>query len=334
MRDLRNEFIQNIEMALPATLSKQQENEVMAAVMNTLEGYELSERTTALTVTTNNNIQIIKYYFGNLSLEGKSPKTIYVYKSVLSNFMAFMNNKPLTDIVTFDIRSYLASEKARGIADRTVDHKRSVIMAFFQWLTNEGYLDKNPVAAVSVIKYSKRKETPFSNIERDELQQACKTTKERALIEFLWSTGVRVQEFCDLNVEDIDFNQKSVYIAHGKGDKERTTYIDDLALKYLIQYLTENGIECGALFKSKSGDDERYTTAGIRDILRRIAKRTSVTDVHPHRFRRTFACTLASRGMKVQDIQQLMGHASIETTMGYINVVDSQVSNAYRKYTA
>ena len=164
------------------------------------------------------------------------------------------------------------------------------------------------------------------------LRSCCRNEKERAIIEVLISSGIRVSELIDLNVNDIDFQKKSVHVRHGKGDKERYTYIDSVACNHLIRYLTSKGIESGALFVSKRS--KRYTAHGIRALLNTIAKRANIPNVHPHRFRRTFATRLAARGMDIQEIQKLMGHANINTTMVYVTMDDTQVSNSYRKYSA
>lgn len=332
MRDLRNEFVKKVETEISSMLPKEYVDVVMAKIMDALGSYELSERTTAVVTVDDTNMQIVKTYMGSLMLDGKSKSTAYVYGRQLARFLEFTGNKLLLETTTFDIRSYLASERSRGVSDRSVENTRANLSAFFNWLTAEEYIQKNPCAAVRVIKCAKKKKHPFTNVEQDELRIACKDTKERAIIEFLFSSGVRVEELCNLRVEDIDFSSKAVNVIHGKGNKERITYLDDVAVSYLIKYLTENNIECGALFQNKSGD--HYTTGGIRFILNSIASRTDVKDVHPHRFRHTFASTLAARGMSVQEIKVLMGHSDINTTMVYIDTNNAQASNSYRKCTA
>ncbi len=233
-------------------------------------------------------------------------------------------------MTTFDVRNYLANEKVRGLSNVSLENTRTTLSAFFQWMANEEYIEKNPCSAVKPIKCTKEIKHPFSIVEQDLIKNNCENLKERAIVELLLSSGVRVSELVDLEVSDIDFNNRSVRIKHGKGDKERVTYVNDLTHSYLVKYLMDSGIETGALFQT---NHHKYTPSGIRTMLNRLAKRAKVENVHPHRFRRTFATTLASRGMDIQDIKTLMGHTDINTTMLYVTSSDIKVNNSYRKYT-
>lgn len=332
MRDCRNEFIQNLKLAVSGYLDPQALDHVIADVAKLLDAYELTERTTALIVQDDQNTKLVKTYMNSLILDGKSKGTAYAYSRHLDRFCQFTGKKDLKEIRAFDIRSYMAHEKLRGLSNISVENIRTSLNAFFQWLTNEEYIDKNPCASIKPIKCPKEIKKPFSSVEQDALKKHCKSLKERAIIELLLSSGVRVSELVALDVSDIDFNNKVVQIRHGKGDKERTTYITDLALNYLVKYLVTAGIESGALLQNRKGG--RYTTAGIRYILNQVACRAGVQNVHPHRFRRTFATTLAARGMDIQDIQVLMGHTDINTTMVYVTSDNTKVNNSYRKYIA
>ena len=209
-----------------------------------------------------------------------------------------------------------------------MDTVRTIVSAFFGWLSDEEYIEKNPCKSIKPIKYQREMELPFSTVELDKLRSVCKKDKERALIEFLLASGVRVTELCMLDVSDIDFMKNKVHVRHGKGDKERYTYLTDLAKEHLLKYL--NGRTDVALFIPQRGD--RYEKGGIRYVLRTLGKRCGVENVHPHRFRRTFATQLASRGMQVQEIQKLMGHSNINTTMVYVALSDADIQYAYKKF--
>jgi len=331
MRDYRNDCVQEIKLRLsgldPATLDK-----VVAAVTGTLNSYELTERCTDLVTYDTGNLQLMKTYAGNLLIDGKAKSTVEAYIREIRKFAVFIGNKDLKETQTFDIRNYLAQEKARGVSNRTAENSRSNLSAFFQWMTAEEYITKNPCAAVKPIKYTEEIRRPFSSVELDVLRSVCTTEKHRAIIEVLVSSGVRVGELINLNVEDVDFQKRAVHVRHGKGDKERITYIDSVASDHLIKYLTGEHIVSGALFLSRHG--ERYTTNGVRALLNKLSEQSGIPDVHPHRFRRTFATKLSARGMDIQEIQRLMGHTSINTTMVYITMDDTQVNNSYRKYSA
>ena len=194
-------------------------------------------------------------------------------------------------------------------------------------------IEKNPMLRIKPIKYDDEIKEAFSDVEIDKLRTACISDKERALIEFLLSTGVRVTELCEMNVTDIDMRNLTVHVRHGKGGKERFTYTTAVAAEWLNRYLlnrqelTSNYLFCNA-------NHERIRSGGIRFILNRIAKRAGVSNVHPHRFRRTFATGLANRGMDTREIQKLLGHSNINTTLEYICTDTEGVKASYRKYIA
>lgn len=331
MRDLRNDFLKNIQLLLMDNLEPDKLDLVMAAVSGTLEQYEISERTTNLIARDSVNEKLIKLYAASLVIDGKSKKTIKIYTAEALKFSEFLNGKPFTEVATFDIRNFLAQKKLDGVKNITLENYRSYISAFFQWLTNEEHIQKNPAAAIKPIQCTKEIKTAFSAVEIDKIRSACKNEKERAIVEFLLSSGVRGSELVNLEVSDVDFNTKAVHVRHGKGDKERYTYIDDVAKDHLIRYLMKNKIESGYLFQGIRG---QFTRSGINQMVHTIGKRAGVENVHTHRFRRTFATRLAARGMDLQDIQALMGHTNINTTMIYVAMDDSKVNNSYRKYSA
>jgi len=330
MRDYRNEFIQNLKCNIRSYLGQTYMDQVIANVIELLDGYELSERTTSLITHDDINAGIVKTYMNSLVLGGKSEKTAYVYLRHLKRFSGFLRGKNWTSVTTFDIRNYLANLKVRGLSNVSLENTRTTLSAFFQWLSNEEYIDKNPCSAVKPIKCTKEIKQPFSVVEQDAIKKHCLNLKERAIVELLLSSGVRVSELVNLDVSDVDFNNKALRIRHGKGDKERVTYINDLTLNYLVKYLTDSKVETGALFQT---NHHKYSPSGIRRMLSRLAERARVENVHPHRFRRTFATTLASRGMDIQDIKTLMGHTDINTTMLYVTSNNIKVNNSYRKFT-
>lgn len=330
MRDLRNDFIQDIRLFL-SDLDPDVSNQIILQIMTALEKYDLSMRSTEIVPYETGNRNIMKAYAGSMMIDGLALSTIAVYIREIEKLVYFLRNKDLKTVCTFDIREYLVYEKSRGISNRTLENERSNLSAFFQWLTDEEHIPKNPCSAVKSIKYKDEVRKPFNLVELDNLRSNCQNEKERAIIEVLVASGVRVSELVNLNVDDIDFQRKSIHVKHGKGNKERYTYMDSLACSHLIKYLVTKHIESGRLFISSRGP---YTTDGIRKLLHVLAKRAGVDNVHPHRFRRTFATTMAARGMDIQTIQKLMGHTNVNTTMIYISMDDMQVINSYRKHTS
>lgn len=324
-QDLRNDFINNVKMIV---MEARDPEAIVSRISILLERYELSERVTDLVPAEDGNLELVKTYASALLVDGKATTTITHYLRELKVFISEYAGQDIKTLTTFDLRNYLAKRKLDGLSNRTLDNVRSILVAFYGWLTGEEYIGRNPCAPIKPIKYLDEIKLPFTNVEIDKLRSACKNLKERAIIEFLLASGVRVAEFCDLDVEDINLIDDKIRIRHGKGNKERYTYLNDLAKEHLIRYL--DGRTSGALFLTTRGD--RYTKGGVRYLLHSIEKRAGVNDVHPHRFRRTFATWLASRGMPIQEIQKLMGHANINTTMVYVSLSDTDTKYAYKKF--
>lgn len=331
MSDCRNALIQSIRESLSTVLDVQTTEIVTQKIIILLGDYDVTKKSTDLVVYDDSNHKLLKRYSACMYVDGKSKKTIYQYQKALNHFLESVQ-KPVNEIGAYDIRYYLATKKESGVSDRTLENIRSYLSAFFQWLTEEELIQKNPCANIKPIKYADVQRMAFSSVEIDALRHSCKTLKERAIVEMLISSGVRVSELCDLDISDIDFQNMAVHVRHGKGDKERITYINDVARVHLQKYVSQRYNISTSLFCNHNG--ERITTAGIRHILKNISNRANVKDVHPHRFRRTFATELAKRGMAVHEIQRLMGHTDISTTMGYVCVDDIKIKASYRQFIA
>ncbi len=333
MSDYRDQFLQTVQqMLVPIIDDSTLVGVISDKITIALNDYEITERCTELVPLDSINEKLIKRYCACLAVDGKSEKTIYQYRRSITLLSDFLN-KSFPEMKTYDIRFYLATEKERGISERSLENTRANLSAFFQWLTMDEVIEKNPMLRIKPIKYDDEIKEAFSDVEIDKLRTACISDKERALIEFLLSTGVRVTELCEMNVTDIDMRNLTVHVRHGKGGKERFTYTTAVAAEWLNRYLlnrqelTSNYLFCNA-------NHERIRSGGIRFILNRIAKRAGVSNVHPHRFRRTFATGLANRGMDTREIQKLLGHSNINTTLEYICTDTEGVKASYRKYIA
>lgn len=330
-KDYRMDFIREVEVNLACRYDPEEIAVISNLVVKALEGYELTERCTELALRDDTNEKLIRRYRACLMIDGKSDRTAYQYVRTVTKLSETIR-KPFPEMSAYDIRFFLAMEQDRGLSQRSLENTRANISAFFQWLTDDEIIPKNPVAKLKPIKCPDEIREPFSEVELDALRSSCLSKKERALIEILVSTGVRVSELAAMEVKDINLNTLAVHVFHGKGSKERMTYTTTVAAKHLISYLQSRKEDGPALFYNKN--HEPLQTDGIRFILNTIAKRAGVTDCHPHRFRRTFATNLSKRGMELQEIQRLLGHASINTTTIYVRVDDSQVRASYQKYTA
>lgn len=330
-KDYRTSFVRDVEAALALNFTPEQVALISNTVVKTLADYEITERCTDLAPLDDSNERLIKRYRACLMVDGKSEKTIYQYERTVRKLIGLIP-KPVTEMGTYDIRFFLASEQERGISARTRENQRANLSAFFQWLADDDIVPKNPIAKLKPIKYPDEVRTPFTDVEIDALKGGCRTLKERAIVEMLLSTGVRVSELASMDVKDINTDNLSVHVVHGKGAKERVTYTTAVSAKHLLRYLGERPEQGPALFYNIK--HERLNTGGIQYILKEIAKRANVSNVHPHRFRRTFATNLARRGMEVQEIQRLLGHSNINTTMTYVCVDDNNIKTSYNKFIA
>ena len=330
-KDYRMMFVRDIESALVNTFTPEQLNMISVAVVKALDGYEITQRCTDLVPLDDENERLLKRYRACLMVDGKSEKTIYQYIRTVRKLSETIQ-KPFKEMGAYDVRFYLAMEQERGVSARTRENQRANLSAFFQWMTDDEIIPKNPIAKLKPIKYPDEVRTPFTDVEIDALKGGCRTLKERAIVEMLLSTGVRVSELASMDVKDINTDNLSVHVVHGKGAKERVTYTTAVSAKHLLRYLGERPETGPALFYNLK--HERLNTGGIQYILKEIAKRSGVANVHPHRFRRTFATNLARRGMEVQEIQRLLGHSNINTTMTYVCVDDNNIKTSYNKFIA
>ena len=327
--DSRIELINNFREKLINKVSSSVADLVTDELIKVLSDFDIVKQCRELVTYDDIDYRILKRYCACLTIDGKSEKTIeQYYRTAIKLFEAIQ--KHFVDMNVYDIRLFLAYEKERGVANRTLENTRANISAFFQWLAQEELIEKNPCTNIKPIKYVDKVRKPFSSVEIDALRNACRNNKERAIMETLLSSGIRVSELSHMNVEDINFEDLVVHVKHGKGAKERTTYINEVTRLYLRKYLEERKIDGESLFYNKKGD--RLNDGGIRHILNVIAERAGVENVHPHRFRRTFATGMASRGMNIQDIKVLLGHANINTTLEYVCLDEAKTHISYRQY--
>lgn len=328
--DAREKVINNVMSVVQKLVAVEVYNALQDVLSVELNKYELTERCTEVATVDNSPDNLLKTFAVVKSLEGIADTTIDRYMRENKKLLDFLN-MPIEDIKTNDIRVYIASRRKAGVSNRTLDGMRRCYSSFFGWLQKEELIVRNPCAALKQIKYRKEIKKPFSAIELEKIRMGCETKRDLALVSFLYSTGCRVSEVARLNMSDIDFETQEVNVI-GKGDKERTVYLTDVAIMHLREYLIERRDFSEALFTGKG--TTRLGKSGIRAILKRIEQKTGVKNVHPHRFRRTLATDLLNRGMSVQDVAEILGHADIKTTMIYCCINQTNVKNAYKKYAA
>ena len=261
-------------------------------------------------------------------IEGRSIKTTNRYNYIIKRMLKEIK-VPIRKITIYHLRSYLMNMYKRGVKDSTIEGQRSIFSSFFGWLKKEGLIENNPCANINTIKCAKVMRKPFSEIDIEHLKENCKCTRDKAIISFLLSTGCRIGEVCNLNKEDIDFDNLECKVK-GKGNKERIVYINSITAMLLKRYFNERKDNSEALFTGQRLN--RMTPSGIRVMLRTTAKKANVSNVHPHRFRRTLATNLINHGMSIQEVANILGHDKIDTTMQYVYIENENVKNSYRKY--
>lgn len=263
-----------------------------------------------------------------MRVEGRSEKTVERYRYIISKFLSHVGTSS-RNVTQYHIRSFLASEKDRGIADTTLRGDYWVLGSYFGWLHRDGIIQRNPMSNIGRIKVQKKVREVFTDVDIEKLKLGCTTLRDKAIICFLKSTGCRVGEVTNLNRSDIDF-QNLECIVLGKGNKQRTVYIDSVTAMVIQEYLAGRTDNCEALFVGKGG--KRFLPGGIRAMLNKVAEKTGVYHVHPHKFRSTEITELVNRGMPVEQVKELVGHDKIDTTLGYVKVDQANIKNAYRRY--
>lgn len=261
-------------------------------------------------------------------IEGRSEKTLELYRYRINRLMNALNI-PIRRITVFHLRKYLMDGKEAGLADKTLDGMRSIYCSFFGWLFNEGLLPSNPCANLSPIKCAKIVRLPYSDVDLERLREECTSHRDKAIMAFLLSTGCRVSEMCGLNRDAIDFAHGEVTVL-GKGNKQRTVFLTDVAMMHLKRYLSERTDNSPALFVGRCTD--RLKPNGVRKMLHDVADRAGVPDVHPHRFRRTLATNLIGHGMPIQDVATVLGHDKLDTTLTYTYRAKDDIHNNYLRY--
>ena len=279
----------------------------------------------------NTNEKFINSFLSAKEIEGCSQRTISYYKENIQRLISKLE-KPIKGITTEDIRNYLSNYKeTNNCGSVTIDNIRRVFSSFFAWLEDEDYIIKSPVRRIHKVKTASIIKETFTDENIEKMRDECKNIRNLAIIELLISTGIRVGELVNLNIEDINFEDRSC-IVQGKGNKQREVYFDARTKIHLMQYLNIRKDDNKALFVSKNKPHQRLSISGIELIVRRIGAKTDVNRVHPHKFRRTLATMAIDKGMPIEQVQKLLGHVKIETTMHYAMVNQNNVKISHRKY--
>ena len=329
--DIRETIIQAVMAALRGRVPAETVNIVQDVLVIELNQYEVQERCTAVTVQDNSAEGLLKRFVATKRVEGIADSTLRRYGELNLQLIRFLR-KPLYEVTTYDLRFYLSYRRQQGqVSNRTLDGMRRCYSSFFSWLSAEGLIGRNPCTALAQIKYRKQVKKPYSATDMERIRKSCRNIRDLALVDFLYSTGCRVSEVARLDIADVDFDRMECVVI-GKGNKERVVYLTDVAAMHLQEYLRARKDAADALFVGKGG--KRIGKNGIEAAVKRIGRATGVENVHPHRYRRTLATNLLDRGMNIQDVAAILGHADLKTTQIYCYISQQNVQAAYRKYAA
>lgn len=333
---MKTELITSIMNAMHSCLDDSQREKLKDVLYFILHDYNVTPKCTEIALYSHeDNEKYISLFLGFKRIGNRKESTLNYYEIEIRKLLNFLNKK-VAEITTEDIGYYLAwykmqdKDRKRPVSASTLDTLRRIYNSFFSWLLNNGYVHKNPISLLEKGKMDKKIKQPFTEEELQLIRNACKDVRALAMVDFLSASGVRVSEFCSVDTKDIDWNRKELIVT-GKGNKQRTVYLNATALISLQRYLKTREDNNPALFVSKNKPYNRLKPGAVRSILHELEKETG-TYIHPHKFRRTLATRLLERGMKIEHIQKILGHEKIETTLIYCSVSQRDVKYEYSKF--
>ena len=328
---MKDKLITDIQASLVSVLNTAQLEEVRRILTYHLQNVEVTERQDSSSQENAENNELHDVFIAAKRIEGCSEKSLKYYSSTIQKMLTAIG-KPAREISTDDLRGYLANyQKEHRSSKVTIDNMRRILSSFFGWLEDEDYILKSPMRRIRKIKTDKTIKDTFSDEGLELLRDACEEVRDLAMIDLLTSTGMRVGELVLLNRVDINFHEREC-VVFGKGSSERVVYFDARTKIHLQNYLDGRGDDNPALFVSLTLPHERLMIGGVETRLREIGKRADMQKVHPHKFRRTLATRAIDKGMPIEQVQRLLGHVKIDTTMHYAMVNQTNVKNSHRKY--
>ena len=288
---------------------------------------------TALQKADMENGEYLKLFLDAKRIEGCSERTLQYYRVTVEQMLAELTT-PIRKMTTDEIRAYLVEYQRRGGCSKvTIDNIRRNISSFFSWLEEEDYILKSPMRRIHKIKTKTVVKEIISDESMERMRDACEEVRDLAIIDLLYSTGIRVGELVRLNIADIDMEQREC-VVFGKGDKERRVYFDAKAKIHLMEYIASRTDDNPALFVSLDNRHNRLAISGVEIRLRELGRKLSLNRIHPHKFRRTMATRAIDKGMPIEQVQKILGHSQIDTTMQYAIVNQNNVKNSHQRYIA
>ena len=329
---MKEEFVNDVLRDMLAYLDNGQAEQLRRVLNHNLSGFEIQRNEKSDTVATGEeNSRLTNAFLSAKRIEGCSEKSLTYYRKTIET-MTEKIGKGITHITTNDLRSYLTDYQAEKKSSKvTIDNIRRILSSFFSWLEDEDYILKSPVRRIHKVKTATTIKETYTDEALETMRDNCETLRDLAMIDMLASTGMRVGELVLLNRDDINFEEREC-VVFGKGSKERMVYFDARTKIHLQNYLAQRTDSNNALLVSLKAPYERLQIGGVETRLRELGKRLSLPRVHPHKFRRTLATMAIDKGMPVEQLQRLLGHQRIDTTLQYAMVKQSNVKIAHRKY--
>ena len=325
---MKENLITDVVQGMLPYMNNAQSKHLQNVLQMVLSGYEVTK-----SKVIDNEIEqdFVELFLSAKRIEGCSEKSLKYYKSTIESMLNELQ-KGVKYIVTDDIRGYLTEYQEKNKSSKvTIDNIRRILSSFFSWLEDEDYILKSPVRRIHKVKTGTNIKETYSDEALELMRDSCTELRDLAIIDMLASTGMRVGEMVLLNRNDIDFNEREC-IVFGKGSKERVVYFDARTKIHLQNYLNSRVDNNSALFVSLKAPHERLKIGGVETRLREFGKQLGLHKVHPHKFRRTLATMAIDKGMPIEQLQQLLGHRKIDTTLQYAMVKQSNVKIAHRKY--
>lgn len=329
---MSNDLIIEITKELENYLTLKQTESLKNTLNKCFLRYDISLKKEEVLQENLESIQLLERFISAKEIEGCSNKTLEYYKNMITKLID-KTSKSVKQINTDDLRNYLAEYKDTNNSSLvTIDNMRRIFSSFFSWLEDENYIVKSPARRIHKLKTAKVIKNTYSDENIEQMRDCCKDNiRNLALIELLLSTGMRVGEIVNLNIDDINFEDRSCIVL-GKGNKQREVYFDAKAKLHLQEYLKNRDDDEIALFVSQNKPHQRLSISGIELIIRKIGKNIKIDKAYPHKFRRTLATMAIDKGMPIEQVQKLLGHVKIETTMHYAMVNQNNVKISHRKY--
>lgn len=325
---MKEKVIKEIEQKMASILNNEQKEKLKEVLLYTFYNIEVTSIKDELV---EDNTDYAKMFIAAKRIEGCSERTLNYYETTIKTMVDKLSKK-VNSIETEDLRNYLSEYQAKNNCSKvTIDNVRRILSSFFAWLEDEDYIMKSPVRRIHKVKATQTVKETYTDEELEEMRDACIEIRDLAMVDFLASTGVRVGELVNLDRVDIDMQERSCVVL-GKGGKEREVYFDARTKIHLQNYLNSRTDNNPALFVSLLRPYDRLKISGVEIRLRELGKRINIKKIHPHKFRRTMATKAIDKGMPIEQVQVLLGHRKIDTTLQYAMVNQNNVRNSHKKF--